>query len=272
MVEGCLLVAALLCFAQIEGQNVDTPTTCNAIKFCKTCPFENGKAVCTECAKLYALDTSANACKACREIDGCWVCNNMTLCDRCRYPRKDGPDLNGVATCSACAENCKFCGKSGSGKCDRCLEGFSKDSNGKCSQCPENSQECKRDVLIPSRFAWVRCNNGFYQSSADTCSPCGVENCQFCTDASSCILCQAGFFSQGPDKCKECSSNCAVCDKKGNGKCNKCKNGKVSANGACDCGENCETCGDSGFGKCDKCKDGFKITEDKICIGFESQQ
>ena len=36
----------------------------------------------------------------CKSFPGCWVCSNSSVCEKCQFPGRDGPDFNGRATCS----------------------------------------------------------------------------------------------------------------------------------------------------------------------------
>ena len=238
-----------------------TEYECRHYPHCKSCPVNSkGKHSCVECNNMYGLDKSRDPtpCVACNESYGCHFCKTNTKCDLC-IRRSLGPKPNGDGSCGPCADNCIDCGKSGAGKCNLCKEGHYLD-NELCSSCLANCRKCSGSTDC------VMCNRGFYKSnllSSTTCSAC-IANCDLCYDSTTCDRCFPGYYAKSDKQCVSCGENCADCNQK-TGKCEKCKNGKISEDGSCQCPENCRSCTKIGWGKCDDCQTGYKLTKDRLC-------
>lgn len=263
---------------------------CKYIPHCDDCTYnpDTRRATCFTCDKLFGLCTENgfSKCKNCSENEGCLLCKDFTKCDLCRYRARDGPDMNGKATCSACAPSCKSCATSGSGKCDICKIGSKKvgdtcrtcdvehcsycDStftqcsacqsgyfleNNKCTACTPGCSLCK------DRDRCSVCKSKFFLEDDGTCVGC-IANCNDCDDHKTCISCNMGFFLNDMKTCDPCDDSCLVCSSKDT--CSYCKEGKP-VGGSCKCADDCESCKNAGYGKCDSCRMGFTQSEGKGC-------
>lgn len=296
-----LVIVVVLSVLKVTSGTTDT---CRSIPFCTECPYnDENKPVCTKCSLGFGLDEATGGspyqgdgrpCKLCSTNEGCVLCEKLSRCTRCKFAGGHGPDLNGVGTCSACIENCRYCGKSGGGKCDRCNVGyvlnadktectkcsiencrncdysassnkcdqcdygyFIGNSGSQCFECPLNCHRCE------NANSCLLCKDGYFPTAlTGSCEAC-VDNCVKCGSASTCRACKRGFYKTDDDKCSPCGQNCADCDS--NGKCRRCVKGDMPPSGKCDCSQNCANCEKSGPGKCDKCRDGYTLTNGNIC-------
>lgn len=207
---------------------------CNAIPNCRRCP--NGQ--CEVCHPLHGLNLEGlyPRCDRCDNYKGCHNCKSVKLCDQCEYPASLGPDQDGVATCSPCGRNCRYCGVNGGGLCDICESGSATPVNKQCV-CAENCDVCKR-------AGYTKC---------DTC--------------------KTGYGVTSDNLCGVCDPKCNSCALAGAGKCdpNSCVSGySVNSDGVCavpvapNCPQNCKECNK---GLCSKCDPTFKLSADKTtCI------
>lgn len=277
-------------FATFSIAGAEEGVPCASYPLCASCPLIDGKPVCTRCHNMYGLTDASypdNPCQDCRNFTGCQLCTTIRKCDNCTLA-SEGPDDDGIATCSPCPDNCKSC-RSSSKTCDTCKEGFVL-KDGQCLSCPSSCRQCT------DQLACIYCNKGFYENkeeksckacltNCDACSDdktclrcatgfypssdnaecieCTMQNCMTCTYGNTCAVCNDGYYLQNPTKCTSCPSNCQICGN--NGKCSRCKNGKVSADGSCECASNCSSCHNNGWGKCDTCQKGYKRNADKTC-------
>jgi len=161
---------------------------CHSVDYCTTCP----QGVCTDCYPfLWFLDTDVfpPVCRYCSELPGCFACFSKKRCSICIEPAVDGPDLNNtIGTCSPCAENCRFCNASGSGKCDVCAIGYTLNSNQQCSECV-TGMNC------------YECAAGYYKLPSGTCFPCLVQNCASCQSNGTCEACISGTLNSNGTAC-----------------------------------------------------------------------
>lgn len=265
---------------------------CPYIPHCDDCTYnpDTKRATCFRCDQFYAhrIVNTFSRCISCGENNsGCANCTDFTKCDKCRNRSRDGPDLNGKATCSPCAPNCRNCARSGSGKCDQCARGARKVGD-QCERC--NIANC--DYCDSSSGVCSTCASGFYLKENE-CLPC-VENCRMCRDSERCTFCRDFFFVETDSGlCKPCTDNCRSCKdfdtcencklgyyKDSNSKCQQCPDGCTACtspddcqfcktgrpvNGACTCAPNCKSCANSGNSKCDQCEDGYVQDKSKRC-------
>lgn len=222
---GVLLVATLTIIVAVSAQ-------CPTIRNCETCTKDQPPK-CLKCqAPLYAVDETTGRCKACQELDGCWVCNTTKLCSKCLRASTDGPDYNNLGTCSACAPNCRSCSKGGSGTCDTCKAGFCLERNKTCSSCPENCEICVPDPI--DSFNCKLCIKGFgKETGTGKCLRC-ADNCERCSVSGKCDRCKPGYNVNVNKQCevKPCGKfgNCSFCL---NEECKECRDGTVPVNGKC---------------------------------------
>jgi hypothetical protein len=194
---------------------------CSSVVNCAVCPTVSGAARCNQCfAPLYGLNTTADppTCILCSSISGCSQCTTTSVCQICADTSTTGPDLKtGLATCSACGGNCKYCGDAGSGLCDVCEEG---------SQTPVSSQcVCGPNCLSCTNNGYTLCDEGEciagYGLSATTsnCQPC-AKYCQKCNTpaagAGKCDVggCITGYTTNSQGLCvvpPDCDVSCATC-------------------------------------------------------------
>lgn len=281
----CLLIClSVICIGVVDGGN------CKYIPHCDDCKYDpdTKKATCFRCDKLFGLtqEYGFSKCKNCSDNEGCLLCKNFQKCDLCRFSYRDGPDMDGRATCSACAPNCRSCKESGAGKCDVCAAGSRKvgdrcqlcnaencaycDStfqtctsckNGyflednKCTLCQDNCKLCE------SKTRCRMCNDKFFRDDNGQCMPC-IANCRTCNDFGRCNECSMGFFLDVFNQCSACDDSCLVCTSKD--VCTYCRQGKP-VDGSCKCAPNCESCQKVGYTKCDSCERGYTQSEGKGC-------
>lgn len=254
-----------------------------------------------------ACDTTSNNCKVCESGIACKECKSgyfldpaskkcASLAETCDKPVINAP----VNNCKICLSktDCKICNEKfflKTGDCEKC--------SAFCTQCSSGDlcQTCEKGfVLITGATSDFKICSGscpvksFEKVAADgikTCKDC-LTGCQSCTSATTCALCQEGFFSTAggsatvPDKCTACPFNCKTC--KGVNQCTLCKLGFFALNVygvdvcysqcpaayfqktigtappvlTCEkCGSDCDRC-DSDI-KCRLCKTGYFIDEVK---------
>ncbi len=139
-------------------------------------------------------------------------------------------------TQTACVKNCVWCSNSTS--CGGCVEGH------------------------------------FYNSSDNTCRPCGV-GCKTCTaptgnqTASVCTLCQDSLTLTSQGTCIACNSNCATCSSTP-ANCLTCAQGLTFINNVCQrnssCTNNdCVECVSGSSTRCVSCKVGMFLRSDGSC-------
>jgi len=216
----------LLCGVLSVTSDSNLVASCGHFPNCKSCPLVDGIASCVACwPPLYALSGDpSNPCIPCWSKKGCWLCKNLTLCERCEHIDRDGPDLNGEGTCSPCAPNCRKCINSGSGKCDVCNEGFFLDSaSGTCAPCSSNCMQC------PNSNDCSFCNRGLFGHG---CLQRCTSNCDVCWDSATCKICSNGFYKNSALQCITLPPNCQTSDPMGI--CQTCVEGKVSPKGTCE--------------------------------------
>jgi len=288
MAAVCLLVCLSVVFINgVEGGR------CKYIPHCDECTYnpDTKRATCTKCdpSDLYGLTTvnGFSMCRACSENSGCLKCKTFELCTLCRFPGRDGPDFDGVATCSACSANCRSCKSIGGGKCDICGVGSRKVGEN-CQACTVSQCKfCESDATVctgclsgsylvnneckPCVDNCRMCHNSdkcdycanyyFLESDTGLCKPC-MDNCRICADFGECTSCKDGFYVDNQKQCQPCDDSCTTCKSKD--ECYSCKQGRP-ANGSCKCAANCESCATLGRGKCDKCLPGFVQNKEKAC-------
>ena len=216
--------ACVACEANCDScTDNSTCTTCSADYFLK-----NSDCVTSDnCGTGFFADTFAvlDACAACEE--NCDACTDASTCTTCSadYFLKEsycvtssncgtGFFANTAAdpdACATCEENCDAC--TDTSTCTTCsADYFLKESN-----CVTSDN----------------CGAGFFADTAadpDACTAC-EENCDACTDTSTCTTCSAdyflkesncvtsgncgaGFFADtaaDPDACAACEENCDAC-------------------------------------------------------------
>jgi len=284
-----ITASIVICISVLSIHVVDGGK-CKYIPHCNDCAYDPNtrRATCFVCDPFFGLVTenTFSKCKSCALNEGCSNCTDFTVCTRCQNTNL-GPDLNGVATCSACGQNCRTCRTSGGGKCDSCRPGSTK-INGVCEKCDipncntcddtlktcascssgyrlqnNNCEACVDNCRMCAKTA-ARCDyckdRFFVESDTGLCKPC-PENCKTCGDINTCSICNIGFYLDG-NTCSPCDDSCQSCT--GKNDCQYCKQGKPF-NGKCRCADNCKSCQRAGNGKCDECADGYVQSNEKGC-------
>jgi len=127
----------------------------------------------------------------------CMVCHtDPAECTRCNvgYTQIGDP-----AACVPCAKNCRFCEKSGQGKCDRgrCDQGFVVDATSQmCLACQSRDDGCEDscDVSGPGLCDPGQCSSGtLYDSTTKQCVAC-ADGCHRCPSN--------GAGKCDPDRCE----------------------------------------------------------------------
>eukprot|EP00928_Gymnodinium_smaydae_P003137 TRINITY_DN11121_c1_g4_i1.p1 TRINITY_DN11121_c1_g4~~TRINITY_DN11121_c1_g4_i1.p1 ORF type:complete len:816 (-),score=141.68 TRINITY_DN11121_c1_g4_i1:149-2536(-) len=189
------------------------------------------------------------------------------------------PVASATLVTSVCAQRCLSCEMSGSGRCDRCVQGTHRTSQGLCMPCPENCLLCEESAAIygfstaigsfEGRFLAQMpcdvggCNEGYGLTSDGVCKRCSIANCLSCDgDTSTCRQCRRGHGIGANGTCLPCAHERCICIEAG--QCDLCETGwGFTSNGTCAaCQEGCAMCEFAHDGICESCRSGFGFDDD----------
>ena len=191
--------------------------------------------------------------------------------------------------------NCEAYSKENSDICINCHHGYKRDFSKGCTKIHESSELSNFHIenceVFYSESECLHCSSG-YKLYNSRCSPICLENCscfepyecieatprkiqscsdncEQCTNSTTCNLCYNGYYLQGTNTCVQCSPGCLSCTNET--VCTSCDYGYALGGTKClPCSDSCETCyilnGDINNGiSCDSCKTGFYLTQDQNC-------
>ncbi|CAD2220488.1 hypothetical protein, conserved [Angomonas deanei] len=186
----------------------------------------DGKAICRSCWIGYDLSDDATSCEPladphCRTPSS----QDEKKCETCgtgHWPNSDG-------VCVSCGDNCLQCADATT--CEYCVYAHAFNSDGKCTKCMEHCTQCQD----PTTCQFCEHGYGYFNGK---CTPCGVDNCLFCTEeVGKCSFCATTHGLTVDEQCEPCS----VSDK-------------------CTSVQNCY---------CDSCEQGYKV-ENYDCVRDET--
>jgi hypothetical protein len=162
----------------------------------------------------------------------CQSCNDIgpSSCTSCfaNYILANG-------SCVPCGLNCLSC-VGATGLCEACASQFYlSQSTWTCNLCPAGSKSCTFSAV-------QQCLPGYYLVNS-ICLYC-ISNCQTCSDAYTCSVCNTGYFLTNQLTCSPCvAPYCSACDQ--TGLCSLCSSNRFGQ--TCDllCPSFCQICDNS---------------------------
>jgi hypothetical protein len=135
----------------------------------------------------------------------CLVCTQGFYISSWNTCKQYNPSTNNT-NCSV--YNCLYCGIN-STLCSFCFVPWGISSTGLCQtniNCSANCQFCTNGSTC------LTCNAGFTLNVPNTCVACNVANCQLCQQANICVSCANGFSLTGSNTCLSCNvPDCLNC-------------------------------------------------------------
>lgn len=202
------------------------------------------------------------------------ICMNCSVgspaCKKCTYEVQEN-ETHGNFICEECENNeyrinsfglCQHCYLSGCEKChyennteavcDKCMEGYFKDSYMGCSSCYYNYPSGKRCYVCSENetdYEFCNCYSGYTKVGKFDCLSCsyGCEECSYDnkTNTTECSKCYSGYILDSDKNCISCGERCQTCelDKYKNPICLSCYSSGFLDNGKClVCDWGCSNC------------------------------
>ena len=136
--------------------------------------------------------------------------------------------------------------------CDKCMEGYFKDSYMGCSSCYYNYPSGKRCYVCSENetdYEFCNCYSGYTKVGKFDCLSCsyGCEECSYDnkTNTTECSKCYSGYILDSDKNCISCGERCQTCelDKYKNPICLSCYSSGFLDNGKClVCDWGCSNC------------------------------
>jgi len=142
----CLTIVAML-FGETSAEcSLKYCDSCPDGVHCKACTLPYGLR---SNAGVYGFNANRTGCEDCFEISEytCQRCHSITHCNKCSGTGRGYVLDTTTAQCDSCHENCEYmCDVRGAGKCDEghCSEGFASDADHGCSACADGCWDCKK--------------------------------------------------------------------------------------------------------------------------------
>ncbi len=177
----------------------------------------------------------------------CQTCSSSTACTQCA----SGYTLfvqSGSTICAPCTTSCRTCVEGQPSACLSCGAGFYL-SGSTCVQCSTNCLTC-------TAAGCVSCIDGYFLTSAQTCSQNCILPCATCSTVTpnKCTSCIAGYsYNDVSNTCNQiltCTGGCSVCPlgfSLSQGNCITCT------------ASQCQTCNATNPAQCFSCLPGFYL-------------
>ena len=235
--------------------------------------YSNYNGLCFECG------INSPGCANCSYVvqesqtNGTFICHN---CVSNEYK------LSEFGTCEHCnINNCEKCHFNNTrAECDKCVDGYYKDSNGYCKQCYTSYIRGGRCLICSdnetdyeSGNCW--CDSGYYLSGHSKCESC-PNRCSYCqinniTNNIECLDCFSHYALNPNNTCIFCGEGCAHCELDENlyPVCLSCYSGKFLDNNKClVCSSGCSKCtieSTSNLTICNQCSYRYALNPEKTC-------
>ena len=228
---------------------IDSCKTCDNSTRCIECTtgyslHNNGASCLATCPAGTYKGTVAekSTCIPCTDtLQNCGKCSQGSTCDECSgdyYLIEDTlrcaqtcPDRYSVVStpikrCTLCIPNCVKCASKT--ECAVCADGYYLE-NKTCNKCKEECGTCESGrqcrtcnssfYLLENeseRKCLKECPSFYYEDSTSplSCKPC-QENCELCSNPSTCNGCKSGYYLNAQGSCLKCPSICEECARVG---------------------------------------------------------